>query len=279
MCGDSWNQFLELCMVDNPGWLVNLAKYWDAAIIVLLILLAWSTIRFGILATLKKPTHLAIGLINNDPDRDGRESSTVSRWLVDYRVHVFLIQLVGSALVIGVLCHWRNPMNMLGWIDTDVIWKLSPLGVDTVLQILQHLETAGITWILFNTIAVLVLHIDPYGYHKYTLTPLVHNLTIENDESKNQTWNQGVTRTLRYSKLFFSSDGLTVRFKKPVNINSWIMLTFSSASGVTDRAQLAGLTDPANPDRFLMGGTVSRPVNKGGAFYVGTDPNNKLGFG
>lgn len=278
MCGDTWNQFLEMCMYAPPRWLANLADYWDALIIVIFVLLGWSIIRFCILATQDKPTHLAIGLINNNPDGGDRESSKVSRSLVDYRVHIFLIQFAGSVFAAGAFFHWRNPMNLLGRIETDAVWKLSPLGVDAVLQVLQRLETASIMWILFSTIAVLLLYIDPYGYHKYVLTPLVHDLEIENDRSEKQKWKQGETRTLRESKLFFNSEGLIVRFKKPVNPDTWIILSFSPAIAVTDRAKLEGLTDPASPDRFVKNGTVTRPVMKGSTFYIGTDPNNKLDF-
>lgn len=281
MCGETWSVFVTACLYDPPRWLVNLARSWDVLIGIIVVLTVFSFIRFVALWTQEKDTHMKIGRMGNSSKPGSKESSTVLRWLTDYRVYVFLIQFIGSIALVVTLANLRNPqvflVNSMG--ASMPPWMLSPSGVEELIQKLQRLEVAGVMWILYCIAALLLLLIDPYGYQKFTLTPLIHDLKKVDIDGENETeWRKGTPVTTRQSQIYFSADGLTLRLTKPKPTAHWITLTFAPSIRVFQKARLSGMSDATDPLRFRLGASGSLDVSSGGVFFVGTDPNNKIYF-
>lgn len=280
MCGDSWQIFAANCLYNPPRWFNDLVKWWDWHIGLLLLLLAVSSYQFFVLGTQDRPTHMRLGWIREKPEQYHREGNRASRYLTDYRIYTFLVQIVGTAAAVFVLITWRNPLNLVDWLGAKTIpWQLSSDGVTEMLQMLRLIYVSVLMWIAFSSAALAILIVDPYGYHRYSLTPLSMDLTITGDPGSSYRLEVGKSLTTRNPCVYFSQTGNILCLNRLSSEAGWIKLSFIPSTGLLDHAKLQGSANGHNPTRFVHNGSVpNAEVERGKEFHIGESPGNKILF-
>lgn len=282
MCGDSWQVFATNCLYDPPKWFGNLINWWDWFIGLLLLLLALNVYRFWVLATQDRPTHMRLGWIRENREQNHGEGNQASRYLTDYRIYAFVVQLIGTIAAVVVLISLRNPLTLIDWLSAKTIpWRLSSDGVTEMLQMLRLIYASVLLWVVFSLAILAVLIIDPYGYHRYSLTPLSHDLTIQGNTESDSTLGTTKTLTIRSPFVYFDRTGKTLRLKElPKDAEKgWIMLSFIPSTGLFDRATLKGCGDHKPEVTFVSNGSIPDVrVERGKEFFIGESPATKIRF-
>ncbi len=209
MCVDSWLDLVNNCLVDPPLWLVFWATVGPYLWAIPLVFFVGGVFRILQLFFQDEIDHLSPGWIRGKVARDGW-----TRIWFDYRWYTFVILTVGSFMVAYGLFHLRNPMGLLQDIGAEgSIWKLTPAAVARLFFYVKLGLVSGGLWVLVGLLSLAVLIIDPYGYHKFTLEPLLRSIDwlelAERDKRvlKRQQWDVNVPKIIRTAIVCFDSDG------------------------------------------------------------------------
>lgn len=259
MCVDSWLELVNNCLVAPPLWLVLWARVGPYLWVIPLVFLVGGGFRVLQLFFQDEIDHLCPGWIRGKVARDGW-----TRIWFDYRSYTFLILIVGSLLVAYGLFHLRNPVDLLQDMGAEgSVWKLTPTAVAQLFFYVKLGLVSGGLWVLVGLLSLAILIIDPYGYHKFVLEPLVRSidwLELKDVNKKvltRQPWEANVQKIIRTASICFASDGktaTTVKDPKDYQIEtSEDMKTVATASNAEGSETKASQGNDSQPTWIMVG--------------------------